>query len=69
VIKAEEERVFRPESLEHPDQVSFIVTRENLVENTQFHGYKPFFPQDPPRRFWLLARRKHRRRDLDLRNF
>ena len=33
VIKAVEERVFRPGSLRHPDQVPYIVTWKNLVED------------------------------------
>ena len=34
VIKAGEGRVFRPASLGHPDQVPYIVTWKNLVEDT-----------------------------------
>ena len=34
VIKAVEERVFRPGSLGHSDQVPYIVTWKNLVEDT-----------------------------------
>jgi hypothetical protein len=34
VIKAVEEKVLRPGSLGHPDQVPYIVTWKNLVEDS-----------------------------------
>jgi hypothetical protein len=33
VIKAVDEKAFRPESLRHPDQVPYIDTWKNLVED------------------------------------
>jgi hypothetical protein len=60
VIKAVEEKVFRPGSLGHPDQVPYLVTWKTLVENpSPLHGLKPFFSQDLPHRFWLSEKKRN----------
>ena len=58
MIKAVEERVFRPGSLRHSDQVPYIVTWKNLVEDSPHLMHKSFFTQDPPHRFWPSERRE-----------
>jgi hypothetical protein len=58
VIKAVEERVFRPGSLRHPDQVSYIVTWKTLVEDppTTAPWIKAFLSPRPSS--WVLTIRK-----------
>jgi hypothetical protein len=68
VIKAVEEKIFRPGSLRYLDQVPYTVTWKNLVEDpSPLHGEKPFFPQDRPHRFWTSGKWKQLRGDVDLR--
>ena len=45
VIKAVEERVFRPGALGHPDQVPYIVTWKNLMEDTPLMDKSLSFPR------------------------
>ena len=62
VIKAVEERVFRPGSLRHPDQVPYIVTWKNLVEEPHSPCIKAFlFPR--PTSQVLAVRKKEAREE------
>jgi hypothetical protein len=45
VIKAREKRVFGPGYLRHPDQVPYIVTWKNIVEDTPFMGKSLSLPK------------------------
>ena len=58
VIKAVEERVFRPGSLRHSDQVPYIVTWKNLVEGTHPPSYIKAFLSPRPISQVLAIRKK-----------
>jgi hypothetical protein len=58
LIKAVEERVFRPGSLGHSDQVPYIVTWKNLVEETLPHPMDKSLSFSPGPTSQVLALRK-----------